>query len=85
MFCHHCVEYIKLDICAKFHDHLSKVTKQLESSTRKLHHSHSKNTGLEISLGCTAVNEFYQMIRIGVAVILEVTEQRPMNNEYANA
>ena len=38
-----------------------------------------------ISLRCTAVDEFYRMIRMGVAVTLEVTEQRPMNNEYANA
>ena len=23
LFCYHCVEYIKLDICVKFHDHRS--------------------------------------------------------------
>ena len=29
------------------------------------------------------MNEFFQMMRMGVA--LEVTEQRPMDNKYANA
>ena len=27
IFCYHCVEYIKLDICAKFHDHWSNNNK----------------------------------------------------------
>ena len=26
-FCYHCVEYIKLDTCAKFHDHRSNNNK----------------------------------------------------------
>ena len=27
IFCYHCVEYIKLDTCAKFHDHQSNNNK----------------------------------------------------------
>ena len=27
IFCYHCVEYIKLDTCAKFHDHRSNNNK----------------------------------------------------------
>ena len=42
------------------------------------HHSKHHFITQYISLRGTAVNEFYPMM-------LEVTEQRPMNNEYANS
>ena len=45
------------------------------------HHSQDHFITQYIPLRCTAVNEFYRMIRMGVAG----HEQRPMNNEYANA
>ena len=47
------------------------------------HHSQHHFITQYISLRWTAVNELYQMIRMGV--VLEVTEQRPMNNEFVNA
>ena len=38
-----------------------------------------------IYLRGTVVNEFYRMIRMGVAShVLDVTEQKPMNNEHVN-
>ena len=47
------------------------------------HHSQHRFITQYISLRGTAVNELYRMIRMGVAShVIEVTEQRPMNNEH---
>ena len=48
------------------------------------HHSKHHFITQYISLRGTAVNEFCRMMRMGVAGLLEVTEQRPMKNEYVN-
>ena len=40
IFCYYCIEYIKLDTCAKFHDHRSnnhKVMMPMTDSSKKAH------------------------------------------------
>ena len=50
------------------------------------HHSQHHFITQYISLRApVAVNEFYRMIRIVVPAMLEVNEQRPMNNEYVTS
>ena len=45
------------------------------------HHSKYHFIAQYIPLRGTAANEVYRLRRMGVAVLLEVTEQRPMNND----
>ena len=76
----HHLSYTKLITVLNKEDWQSKEIKTM--SHRSQHHFITQY----MSLRCTAVNEFYLMIRMGVGgIVRDQNKQRPTNNEHANA